>query len=137
MSVLKYTRRRAANFLSAYSCSAMGSQRYSSFLPLVIHMIPTNAITQGQYDTVLREELTQILQAFRKLSTKDRKTAYRPQLSIIICGKRHHAKFVFPSIAYQLYPDSASRFFPTDSSHADRNGNTRPGTVVDKGVTGV
>jgi len=41
-------------------------------------------------------------------------------LSIVVCGKRHHA-----------------RFFPTDSKHADRNGNTRPGTVVDKGVTSV
>jgi eukaryotic translation initiation factor 2C len=41
-------------------------------------------------------------------------------LSIIICGKRHHA-----------------RFFSTNADHADRNGNTRPGTVVDKGVTSV
>lgn len=41
-------------------------------------------------------------------------------LSIVVCGKRHHA-----------------RFFSTDSKHADRNGNTRPGTVVDKGVTSV
>jgi eukaryotic translation initiation factor 2C len=41
-------------------------------------------------------------------------------LSIIICGKRHHA-----------------RFFSTNSEHADRNGNTLPGTVVDKGVTSV
>ena len=29
------------------------------------------------------------------------------------------------------------RFYPVDSQYADRNGNTRPGTVVDKGVTGV
>ena len=43
---------------------------------------------------------------------------YRPVLSIVICGKRHHAQF-----------------FSTNSEHADRNGNTRPGTVVDKGVT--
>ena len=45
---------------------------------------------------------------------------YHPMLSIVICGKRHHA-----------------RFFSTNSEHADRNGNTRPGTVVDKGVTSV
>ena len=30
-----------------------------------------------------------------------------------------------------------SRFYPTTSPFADRNGNTRPGTVVDKGVTDV
>lgn len=29
------------------------------------------------------------------------------------------------------------RFYPTDSQNADKNGNTKPGTVVDKGVTGV
>lgn len=29
------------------------------------------------------------------------------------------------------------RFFPTSSQFADRNGNTQPGTVVDKGVTAV
>ncbi|KAF7329232.1 Argonaute-like protein [Mycena kentingensis (nom. inval.)] len=28
-------------------------------------------------------------------------------------------------------------FYPTDSQRADRNGNTLPGTVVDKGVTAV
>lgn len=30
-----------------------------------------------------------------------------------------------------------TRFYPTNSANADRNGNTRPGTVVDKGVTAV
>ncbi|KAG6852515.1 hypothetical protein C0991_011282 [Blastosporella zonata] len=34
--------------------------------------------------------------------------------------KRHHA-----------------RFYPTNSQYADRNGNTLPGTVIDKGVTAV
>ena len=29
------------------------------------------------------------------------------------------------------------RFFPTNGPQADKNGNTRPGTVVDKGITGV
>lgn len=79
-----------------------------------------DGVSEGQFDTVLQEELAQILEAFKKLSTKARGQAYRPSLSIIICGKRHHA-----------------RFYPTDSQYADRNGNTRPGTVVDKGVTGV
>jgi len=78
-----------------------------------------DGVSEGQFDIVLREELAQILEAFKKLNTKDRKFK-RPQLSIIICGKRHHA-----------------RFFPVDSAHATQNGNTRPGTVVDKGVTGV
>jgi len=41
---------------------------------------------QGQYDTVIREELPQIFEAFKKLSTVERKEQYRPKLSIIICG---------------------------------------------------
>lgn len=35
-------------------------------------------------------------------------------------GKRHH-----------------TRFYPTEEANADRNGNPRPGTVVDRGVTAI
>ncbi|KAF8907085.1 argonaute-like protein [Gymnopilus junonius] len=73
-----------------------------------------DGVSEGQFDTVLEQELPQILNAFKKLSTKERKTAYKPQLSIIICG-----------------------FYPTNSQYAAKNGNTRPGTIVDKGITGV
>ena len=62
------------------------------------------------------EELPQIIEAFKRIDAKNPR--YRPTLSILICGKRHHA-----------------RFYPTNSENADRNGNTRPGTVVDRGVT--
>ncbi|TFK25878.1 QDE2 protein [Coprinopsis marcescibilis] len=79
-----------------------------------------DGVSEGQFDQVVETELTQILKACKSLSTKERKKEYRPSLSIIICGKRHHAKF-----------------FSTDSKFADRNGNTRPGTIVDKGITGV
>ena len=78
----------------------------------------TASALQGQFDKVIHEELPQMLDAFKAFNTKEKSTAYKPKLTIIICGKRHHA-----------------RFFPTDQAHADRNGNTKPGTVVDKGVT--
>lgn len=65
---------------------------------------------------MIKEELPQILAAFKRIDAKNEN--YHPTLSIVICGKRHNA-----------------RFYPTDSDFADRNGNTRPGTVVDKGVT--
>ncbi|KAF8804178.1 argonaute-like protein [Phlegmacium glaucopus] len=94
-------------------------ERKNKLLPDRI-FIYRDGVSEGQFDSVIGEELPQILDAFKKLNTKDRKKAYRPQLSIIICGKRHHAKF-----------------FATNSQFADRNGNTRPGTVVDKGITGV
>ncbi|KAG1880920.1 Piwi domain-containing protein [Suillus subluteus] len=76
-----------------------------------------DGVSEGQFDTVLEEELPKMLEAFKRVpQTKP----YRPSLTIIICGKRHHAKF-----------------WPTESQFADRNGNTRPGTVVDRGVTAV
>jgi len=80
-----------------------------------------DGVSEGQYDSVLETELPQILKAFDRFSTKERKKPYRPTLSIIICGKRHNV---------QLYP--------TSRQNAQGAGaNTRPGTVVDKGITGV
>ncbi|KAL1743810.1 ribonuclease H-like domain-containing protein [Schizophyllum fasciatum] len=78
-----------------------------------------DGVSEGQFDIVLQEELAQIRDAFQRFATAKRKK-YEPRLSIIICGKRHHG-----------------RFYPTDSQHAAKNGNTKPGTVVDKGITGV
>ena len=86
------------------------------WLPSHILYCPLTQQKQGQYDKVIKEELPQILEAFKRIDAKNDK--YHPTLSIVICGKRHNA-----------------RFYPTDSEFADRNGNTRPGTVVDKGVT--
>ena len=51
-------------------------------LPLITTPL---SIKQGQFDTVLKEELPQVLEAFKALSTKTR-GSYRPSLSIIICG---------------------------------------------------
>ncbi|KAJ7485142.1 argonaute-like protein [Mycena galericulata] len=80
-----------------------------------------DGVSEGQFDIVVREEKAQILEAFQKLTTGHRgPKPYRPAVSIVICGKRHHA-----------------RFYPTTSNLADKNGNTQPGTVVDKGVTTV
>ncbi|KAG7440908.1 argonaute-like protein [Guyanagaster necrorhizus] len=78
-----------------------------------------DGVSEGQYDIVIREEVVQIKEAAKRLNTKDGK-AYKPLVSVIICGKRHH-----------------SRFYPTGGANADKNGNTKPGTVVDKGITGV
>jgi len=73
---------------------------------------------QGQYDLVIQKELPQILRAFGHIDPKNQR--YRPKLSIVICGKRHHA-----------------RFPATSQEHADKNGNTLPGSVVDRGVTSI
>lgn len=77
-----------------------------------------DGVSEGQFDLVLKEELPQIREAFEKVYTgKDGKPAKKPELMICICGKRHHA-----------------RFYPTNDQNATRNGNTKPGTVVDKGI---
>jgi len=75
-----------------------------------------DGVSEGQYDLVLEKELPSIQSAFKKF----KEGKWRPSLSIIICGKRHHA-----------------RAYPGDQANATRNGNTPAGTVWDKGVTDV
>lgn len=65
-----------------------------------------------------QDELPEIKKAFKKFS--DGAKPYLPQLTIVICGKRHH-----------------TRFYPTEPGQADRDGNPLPGTVVDRGVTAI
>lgn len=64
------------------------------------------------------EELPEIVKAFHTFDQP--KKPYRPQLTIVICGKRHH-----------------TRFYPTERKDAANDGNPKPGTVVDRGVTAV
>jgi hypothetical protein len=77
-----------------------------------------DGVSEGQFNTVVDEELPEIIESFKAFG--DAKKSYRPKVTIVICGKRHH-----------------TRFFPTDSQFADQNGNPRPGTVVDRGITAV
>ena len=81
-------------------------------------LVYRDGVSEGQYPTVVREEMPLITEAFRRYDQPNR--PYRPTLTIVICGKRHH-----------------TRFYPTDQSAADRLGNPKPGTVVDQGVTSV
>jgi hypothetical protein len=75
-----------------------------------------DGVSEGQFDLVLQEELPLIEVAFTKVYG----TEAKPKLTILICGKRHH-----------------SRTFPTSLDTASNNGNTKPGTVFDKGITDV
>ncbi|EKM56707.1 uncharacterized protein PHACADRAFT_141577 [Phanerochaete carnosa HHB-10118-sp] len=76
-----------------------------------------DGVSEGQFNIVIKDEMPEIKKAFRKF---DRQQSYMPKLTIVICGKRHH-----------------TRFFPTDAQSAAGDGNPRPGTVVDRGVTAV
>ncbi|KAI0321511.1 argonaute-like protein [Amylostereum chailletii] len=81
-------------------------------------LVYRDGVSEGQFATVIAEEVPQMREAFRKFDTKD--GPYQPQLTVVVCAKRHH-----------------TRFYPTEPQHADRDGNPRPGTVVDRGVTSV
>jgi len=94
-------------------------EKKSKALPERI-IVYRDGVSEGQYNLVLEKELPQILGAFKQFDTKSRTGPYRPSLSIIICGKRHHA-----------------RFNATAQEHMSRNGNTVPGMVVDQGITDV
>ncbi|THH09696.1 hypothetical protein EW145_g1836 [Phellinidium pouzarii] len=92
-------------------------ERSKNALPQRV-LVYRDGVSEGQYTTVVKEEMPAIIEAFRKYDQPGR--PYRPKLSIVVCGKRHH-----------------TRFYPTDAGNADQLGNPRPGTVVDQGVTGV
>lgn len=84
---------------------------------------PFNLLTfsqphQGQFATVVREEIPQIRASFNRFNTSS--APYRPKITVVICGKRHH-----------------TRFYPTEEKDGDNQGNPRPGTVVDRGITAI
>ncbi|KAG8214738.1 hypothetical protein J3R82DRAFT_9827 [Butyriboletus roseoflavus] len=93
-------------------------QEVSKSLPDRVYVF-RDGVSEGQFDTVLQAELPQITDAFGRVPRGGSGKPYRPQLTIIICGKRHHA-----------------RMWPADAA-GDKNGNPRPGTVVDQGITAV
>ncbi|GLB39886.1 putative argonaute family protein [Lyophyllum shimeji] len=81
-------------------------------------LVYRDGVSEGQFAIVVDEELPAIKMAFKKFDTAQ--APYRPKLTIVICGKRHH-----------------TRFYPTEAENADHNGNPKAGTVVDRGVTAV
>ncbi|KAF9224760.1 Piwi-domain-containing protein [Gyrodon lividus] len=81
-------------------------------------LVYRDGVSEGQFDIVRSDERPQMFEAFGAFSTP--KAQYKPKLTIIICGKRHH-----------------TRFYPTEEDSAAGDGNPRPGTVVDRGVTAV
>lgn len=81
-------------------------------------LVYRDGVSKSQYDMVISQELPQLRRACEQMYlTVDTKKGL-PRLTIIICGKRHK-----------------TRFYPTTEQDCDRSGNTKPGTVVDRGVT--
>ncbi|KIJ43810.1 hypothetical protein M422DRAFT_47658 [Sphaerobolus stellatus SS14] len=93
-------------------------QKHRKTLPARI-IVFRDGVSEGQFITVLQQEHPKFLEAFKRFSQPG-KPAYRPKLTIIICGKRHH-----------------TRFYPTKAENGDQLGNPKPGTVVDRGITAI
>lgn len=77
-------------------------------------LVYRDGVSDGQYASVLSEELPHLRSACTKFYTNQKP----PSFAIIIATKRHH-----------------TRFYATDSTGADKSGNPKAGTVVDRGVT--
>ncbi|KAF8266852.1 argonaute-like protein [Lactarius quietus] len=69
-----------------------------------------DGVSEGQFATVINDELPLIRSACKKLG-------FKPNITLIVVGKRHHV-----------------RFFPRSENEGDRSGNCPAGTVVDSDV---
>ncbi|KAE8354848.1 ribonuclease H-like domain-containing protein [Aspergillus coremiiformis] len=90
--------------------------RHTSFPENIL--VYRDGISEGQYTKCMTEELPLIRKACREVYPKDMQAKNLPRITIIIVSKRHQ-----------------TRFYPTEGQTADKNGNTPPGTIVDRGIT--
>ncbi|OBS16622.1 hypothetical protein FPOA_12756 [Fusarium poae] len=81
-------------------------------------LIYRDGVSEGQYDMVLSQEFPQLRRACEQMYPAADTKKGLPRFTIIVCGKRHK-----------------TRFYPITEQDCDRSGNTKPGTVVDRGVT--
>lgn len=81
-------------------------------------LVYRDGVSEGQYATVLAEELPQLRAACKETYPAPDQAKGLPRITIVVAGKRHH-----------------TRFYVTKAADADRSGNPQAGTVVDRGVT--
>ncbi|KAL1394200.1 putative RNA interference and gene silencing protein [Phyllosticta capitalensis] len=77
-----------------------------------------DGVSEGQYQMCTNQEMPQLREACKELYPAPDTKRGLPRFTFIVVGKRHH-----------------TRFYPTSSQNAEKNGNNKPGTVVDRGVT--
>jgi len=87
-------------------------KNFNGILPKRILYI-RDGVSEGQYQFVLSQEVRDMKALCRKLRPND-----TVKFTVVIAAKRHHI-----------------RFFPTQGSQVDRNGNPLPGTLVETGCT--
>ncbi|CAG8447612.1 8562_t:CDS:10 [Diversispora eburnea] len=72
-----------------------------------------DGVSEGQFEHVLRIEVKALKAVFESIYRK----GFEPKLTFVVVQKRHH-----------------TRFMPNESRDGDKNGNCRPGTVVDSTI---
>lgn len=87
-------------------------------MSVIIHVVYRDGVSEGQYDKVVNEELPPLRKACTEVYPASDQKMGLPHFTIVVVGKRHH-----------------TRFYPTKETNADRSGNPKPGTIVDRGVT--
>ncbi|EEU33537.1 uncharacterized protein NECHADRAFT_89387 [Fusarium vanettenii 77-13-4] len=90
---------------------------YHQSLPKNI-LVYRDGVSEGQYDKVVNEELPRLRKACTEVYPASDQKRGLPHFTIVIVGKRHH-----------------TRFYPTKETDADRSGNPKPSTIIDRGVT--
>ena len=81
-------------------------------------LIYRDGVSEGQYNSLLINELPKIRNACRLVYPADYTKKGLPRISIVVCGKRHH-----------------TRFYPKDTDSTDSKSNCPAGTVVDRSIT--
>ncbi|KAM0813930.1 hypothetical protein AB5N19_13932 [Seiridium cardinale] len=81
-------------------------------------LVYRDGVSEGQFQLVVEQELPHLREACREYYPTEETAKGLPRFTIIIVGKRHH-----------------TRFYPMRPEDGDKNGNPKPGTVVDRGVT--
>ncbi|KAL1893019.1 hypothetical protein Sste5346_006700 [Sporothrix stenoceras] len=81
-------------------------------------LVYRDGVSEGHYPQVVSEELPRLRAACKDVYPPADQAKGLPKMTLVVVGKRHH-----------------TRFYPTTVDDADRTGNTKPGTIVDRGVT--
>ncbi|KAI3322094.1 Piwi-domain-containing protein [Xylariaceae sp. AK1471] len=81
-------------------------------------LVYRDGVSEGQYSQVLEKELPHLRAACKEVYPALDQSKGLPRMTVIVVGKRHH-----------------TRFYVTKEADADRSGNPKPGTVIDRGVT--
>lgn len=81
-------------------------------------LVYRDGVSEGQYSAVLDSELPQLREACKEMYPVNDQAKGIPRMTLVIVGKRHH-----------------TRFYATKEADADKSGNPKSGTVVDRGVT--